>query len=227
MFNSKAIHYGLNQDYEAYADDRYVRCNNCNFICHLDRDITAPDGSHVGEGNIRPNTQLNGAVLADATTITVDSTAGFTTPSTGSITAIADVNGKRIRITSASHGLKGGIVTISSTTNHDGDFHIQEFATDTFDILGTFVATDTGTWTIKEHFYIYDAGTYATDGDVASTYTDATNAPKSDKVTYTGLSSTTFTGCIGATAHDDNMYVRGDVRAGSGCPQCGKLNYAG
>ena len=227
MLRSKAVHYGRNLDLVTYADDRYVRCNNCGFIAHLDRDTTAPNGSRVGDGITQPYTQLNGAVSADDTTITVDSTTGFLTPSTGSITAIADVNGKRIQLTSSAHGLSSGqIVTISGTTNHNGDFPIQESVTDTFDILGVFSATDTGTWTIKESFYIYDAGTYATSGDVSSTYTDASNAPKSNKVTYTGLNATTFTGCSGATDHDDDMYVRGDIQINSGCPMCGKLWYA-
>ena len=77
---------------------------------------------------------------------------------------------------------------------------------------------------MPEYIYIFDAGTYATSEDADSTYTDATNAPTSNKVSYTGKTSTTFTGCSGATAHDDDMYVKGDITT-SGCAQCGSLNW--
>lgn len=49
---SEAVKYGLNRDIpnRNLHDDRFVRCNHCNFICHLDRDMTAPRGSRVGNG---------------------------------------------------------------------------------------------------------------------------------------------------------------------------------
>jgi hypothetical protein len=138
--NSDAIHYGKNPDLGTYRDDHYVRCARCGFICNTDRDLKGT--GMMGWGTTQPNTLLNGAVLAAATTITVDSTTGFT--STG-------------------------------------------------------------------YIYIYDSST-------------ATGAPHMNKVTYTGLTGTTFTGCTGATAHDDNMVVRGD-QVNTGCPQCGTLRY--
>lgn len=46
-----------------------------------------------------------------------------------------------------------------------------------------------------------------------------------NKVTYTGTGATTFTGCTGATAHEDGMWVRGERKATGGCPHCGTYNY--
>ena len=157
MVYSDAVHHGRNFDLGAYKDDRYVRCNNCGFMCQLDRDKTAPKGSRLGDGIKQPETQLNGAVTTADTTITVDDASSF--PSSG-------------------------------------------------------------------YIYIFDTGTYATEGDASSTYTDATNAPNMNKVAYTGTSATSFTGCTSVTAHDDNMYVRGEVTVGMGCPLCGKLWYS-
>jgi len=77
---SKAVHYGRNFDNTAYADDRYVRCRQCGFMCHLDRDLRG--SGREGDGVYRPDTLLNGAVSIGDTTITVDSTDGF--PSSGS-----------------------------------------------------------------------------------------------------------------------------------------------
>ena len=47
---SKAVNYGRNLDNTVYSDDKYVRCRQCGFMCHLDRDMKAPDGSRVGDG---------------------------------------------------------------------------------------------------------------------------------------------------------------------------------
>lgn len=47
MVRSDAIYHGRNADKET---DRYKRCNRCGFICKIDRDISAPEGSHVGWG---------------------------------------------------------------------------------------------------------------------------------------------------------------------------------
>jgi hypothetical protein len=143
--------YGRNNNDGTYPEDMYIKCKKCGFIMNKAR-----HSKGWGEGNAQPNTLLNGAVLVDATTITVDSTTGF--PSSG-------------------------------------------------------------------YIYIYDVGSYATPGDVSSTYTDATNAPMCDRVAYTGTSATTFTGCTGARAHDDNMVVRGERTPTGGCPYCGTFNY--
>ena len=50
QIRSDAVHHGRNSDGGAYKDDRYVRCSRCNFICHLDRDQRAPEGSRLGWG---------------------------------------------------------------------------------------------------------------------------------------------------------------------------------
>lgn len=220
QLRNEGVTTGLNRDIATYPESGYIRCNRCGYIFNKKR---ANQGT--GDGISHPETQLNGAVTVGLATITVDSTTGFPTPDTGSITAFAN-NGKGTKVTSASHGLKGGKVVISSTTNYDGTFYIQDVTTNTFVIQKAYVADDaTGTWTVPEYIYIFDAGTYATTGDVDSTYTDATGAPRVDEVSYTGLSSTTFTGCSGAKAHDDDMYVRGEIRSTGGCPLCGTYEY--
>jgi len=223
MIDNDVETYGRNNNDGVYPENSYIRCKKCGWPIFTTRH---PKGR--GEGNTQPSTQLNGAVLVGATTITVDSTTGFPTPKTGTITAFAN-NGKGTKVTDATHGLKGGIVIISSTTNYNGTFYIQDVLTDSFVIQKKYVANDaTGTWTVPEYIYIYDTGTYAdwsTYEDVSKTYTAATNGPRTDKVYYTGLTGTTFTGCSGALAHDDNMYVLGERKASAGCSQCGTWNY--
>jgi hypothetical protein len=219
---------GLNNNEGTFPENALIRCKKCGYAMNKTRH---PKG--WGEGNTQASTQLNGAVSAAATTITVDSTTGFATPKTGSITAFASYRGgKNTQVTATAHGLKGGVVTISATTNYNGTFNIIEWLTNTFVIAKPYVADDaTGTWTVPEHIYIHDTGTYATvessttHYDVSSTYTAATGGPRIDKVSYTGLTSTTFTGCSGALAHDDNMYVRAERKASGGCAFCGTYEY--
>ena len=74
---SNAVKTGRNFDNTAYADDRYIRCKQCGFMCHLDRDMKAPDGSRVGDGVAQADTNLSKVVAIDDTTISVDSTTGF------------------------------------------------------------------------------------------------------------------------------------------------------
>jgi len=214
--------YGRNRNDGTYPESAYIRCLKCGWTMNT---VRHPNG--WGSGNTNVYTQLNGAVTASATTITVDSTTGFKTPKTGSITAFASVyGGKWAKVTDSAHGLKGGKVIISSTTNYNGTFYIQDVLTDSFVICKAYVADDaTGTWIQPEDINIYDVGTYSTSGDVSSTYTAATGGPRCDRVQYTGLTSTTFTGCTGVLAHDDNMYVRRDPDVTSGCPLCGTFNY--
>ena len=80
---SKAVHYGLNHDNTAYADDRYVRCRQCGFMCHLDRDLRAKGKS--GDGIAQADTALNGAIAIDDIIVTVDSTTGFASSGTAYI----------------------------------------------------------------------------------------------------------------------------------------------
>lgn len=223
--HSTSVTTGQNAEHPTWPD-RYVRCGNCGYICNLVRDIRNSEGSRKGDGFVRPETQLDGAVSAGDATITVDSTADFPTPASGSITALASAGRPGTTVTSTAHGLKGGIVTIENTTSYNGTFYIQDVTTDTFVIPVTFVADDaTGDWYQPEHFFISDAGTYATSEDCDSVYTAATGGPRFTQVSYTGITSTTFTGCVGANAHDDDMYVHGIPRAVQGCPFCGTLRY--
>jgi hypothetical protein len=53
--NSDAVNHGLNRDVGKYKDDRYVRCWNCGFICHLDRDPRVRRGTRVGDGITHPD----------------------------------------------------------------------------------------------------------------------------------------------------------------------------
>jgi hypothetical protein len=210
---------GRNRNDGSYPEAGFLRCKKCGQIMNKFKHHKG-----IGEGRVQPNTQLNGAVTAGDATINVDSTSGFNTPQTGSITAFSAFGGGT-KVTSASHGLKGGKVVISSTTNYDGTFYIQDVLPNSFVIQKPYTEDDaTGTWTVPDYILIYDAGTYATDEDVSSTYTDTEYAPTANRVSYTGLTVTTFTGCEGATSHDDNMYVRGMVR-GAGCPFCYTFNY--
>ena len=104
-----------------------LHCPNCGFIAHGDRDPRDRDGSRAGDGYARQSTQLASAVSIDDTTITVDSTTGFTSPSTGSITAFANVGypDRWTTVTSASHGLiDGEKINISGTTSYNGNFRI-------------------------------------------------------------------------------------------------------
>jgi len=47
---SEAVHSGMNLDVGDYKDDRQVRCGRCGFICNVDRDLHANDGSRIGWG---------------------------------------------------------------------------------------------------------------------------------------------------------------------------------
>ena len=212
--HSDSVTHGRNAEYVTPRDNKYIRCWNCGFMCNSDRDMSSSKGSTVGDGVTTPATLLDGAVLAGAIAITVDATTGFATPETGSITAFASGGRKRTTVTSASHGLKGGKVVITSTTNYNGTFYIDNIFTNTFDIHIAFVADDaTGTWTVPHYIYIHDTGS-------------ATSAPRVDKVLYTAIaSSTSFTTATGTVlAHDDNMYVKGETTY-AGCPFCGCLHY--
>ena len=211
---------GLNRSFRPFPESKWIKCSRCGHTMNISRH---PKGWQ--DGVTHPSTQLNGAVSAGAGTITVDSTTGFLTPLSGTITAFS---GLRIgtRVTDASHGLTGGLVTISGTTSYNGTFPIYNVMTDTFDIGAKFVSNDAaGTWIQPEYIFIHDAGTYATDEDVSSAYTAAAGGPRADRVSYTGLTATTFTGCVGALAHDDNRDVFGDVQASSGCPFCSTFQY--
>jgi len=158
--------------------------------------------------------------------ITLDGNSTFATPRTGSITAFATTRLGTV-VTAAAHGLKGGTVTITATTNYNGTFHMQDVTTNTFVIARKYVADDaTGTWTVPEYAYIHDTGSHDTAGDVATTYTAATNSPRVQEILYTGKSGTTqLTGVTGVTPHDDDMWVRQERKASSGCPMCGTFLY--
>ena len=43
-----------------------------------------------------------------------------------------------------------------------------------------------------------------------------------DKVEYTGITSTSFTGCTSVSVHSTGMMVRGEIVT-AGCPQCGSF----
>lgn len=214
ILRSTAIKHGENADEGYPPDDRYVYCGNCHYLANLDRDSHEPYGSRGGDGIKTAETALDGAITTASTTVTVDSTNGFPTPSTGSITAFS---AKRLgtTVTSASHGLKGGKVIITGTTNYNGTFPISNVTTNTFDIGINYTADDaTGTWTVPEFFYIYDEAS------------DASTGSQSERVQYTGLTSTTFTGCTGIDrAHDDDSVVRAEPVCMGGCPNCGSLVY--
>jgi hypothetical protein len=71
---------------------------------------------------------------------------------TGSISAFADAGGGKVTVTSPTHGLGNGAhVTITGTTNYNGDFIISNVTTNTFEIVNTWVSDDaTGAWDAGE-----------------------------------------------------------------------------
>jgi len=72
---------------------------------------------------------------------------------TGSINAFADAGGGKVTVTSSStHGLGNGAhVTITGTTNYNGDFIVSNVTTNTFDIVDTWVSDDaSGAWDAGE-----------------------------------------------------------------------------
>ena len=224
---STAVTTGRNAENAMPRDGTYVRCWNCHQVVSTDRNIRMSNGSHAGDGVTQPSTQLDGAVLAGAIAITVDSTTGFATPATGSITAFASGGRNGTLVTTAAHGLKTGKVIITGTTNYNGTFPIDNITTDTFNIHKPYVDDDaTGTWTVPHYIYIHDISTRTDDDDAASTQTIATGSPRVDKVLYTAIASTTSFTTATATvlAHDDDMYVKGDTTY-IGCPFCGCLHY--
>jgi hypothetical protein len=65
--------------------------------------------------------------------------------SSTSITSVANGTGGKVTVTSANHGLvNGDTATITGTENYNGNYEISNITTDTFDIIATWVATDTG-----------------------------------------------------------------------------------
>jgi len=84
---------------------------------------------------------------------------------TGDITAFADAGGGEVTVTSAAHGRSNGErVEISGTTNYNGTFTIEDVTTDTFNIVDTWVATETGVWNLVEYWY---QGRYISDVDTS------------------------------------------------------------
>ncbi len=153
IIDSNVTTHGRNRNDGVPSEHTRIRCKKCGMTMSK---VTRPKG--WGQGRSQVSTQISQPVNAGATTINVDSTADFPTPVTGSITAFASNGTLGTKVTSAAHGLKGGKVTITSTTNYNGVFYIQDVLTNSFVIAKSYVANDaTGTWTIPETIYIYDS----------------------------------------------------------------------
>ena len=67
--DSDGVNHGLNRDVGKYDDHGYIRCNNCGFICHIDRDAHSQRGDKTGDGITHPE-----VVEYDASTVTYDGT---------------------------------------------------------------------------------------------------------------------------------------------------------
>lgn len=65
---SRAVNTGLNQDKDTLRDDRYVRCKQCGYLCHLDRDIKGHKYSQLGDGNDYDDSTYGDDDRADPTT---------------------------------------------------------------------------------------------------------------------------------------------------------------
>lgn len=62
------------------------------------------------------------------------------------ITAVADGGGGEITVSAAGHEYTpGDIITQAGTTSYNGDFVVQSVSGDTYNVIDTFVATETGT----------------------------------------------------------------------------------
>lgn len=70
----------------------------------------------------------------------------------GTITAFSDAGGGKVSVASTANKLVDGqVVTISGTTNYNGDYTISSASTNSFSITATWVANDgTSLWTIKQ-----------------------------------------------------------------------------
>lgn len=70
----------------------------------------------------------------------------FVAGETNAFTAVADGGGGEITITATGHGFQAGEhVTISGTTNYNGNYEVQSINGNDFNITATYVATETGT----------------------------------------------------------------------------------
>jgi hypothetical protein len=63
------------------------------------------------------------------------------------------------------------------------------------------------------YIYIYDSGL------------PLSTPSQVNKVAYTGVTGTSFTGCTSAKAHGDDMDVRDEPKDTGGCPFCGSFEY--
>lgn len=83
----------------------------------------------------------------------------FDAGSTGKVTHVGNNGGDTIRVTCVSHGLSDeAIISIRGTTSYNGVFEIDSINADTFDIVTTYVADESGNWDEGSHLI---AGTTA------------------------------------------------------------------
>lgn len=66
---AEPVRYGRNASTPLYDENRYIKCDHCGFICHLDRDARARRGSKEGDGVSYPDT-----VTYDEADVTYDGT---------------------------------------------------------------------------------------------------------------------------------------------------------
>lgn len=70
------------------------------------------------------------------------------TPTTGSISAVADAGAGYVRMTTTSHNLSSGdTVAVTGTTDYNGSFTVGNVSSTTFCIPETYTSSQTGTWT--------------------------------------------------------------------------------
>ena len=82
-----------------------------------------------------------------------------TTPTTGSITAIADGGGGEITLTSTAHGkVAGDKIIISGTTDYDGLFVVISVTTNTINIAEVYTSSQTGDWYTSSMVLISEIG---------------------------------------------------------------------
>jgi hypothetical protein len=96
----------------------------------------------------------------------------FTAGKTGPIASVAEGTGGdgKVTVTDVAHGLvNGDYITISGSTNYNGQYLVTKLTDDTFEITAAWVATNTGTWNMGDYLTITNAGVYMVDWNTSAT----------------------------------------------------------
>lgn len=90
----------------------------------------------------------------------------YTAGKTGPIASVAEgtADDGKVTVTDVAHGLlTGDYITISNSTDYDGQFVVTRLTADTFEIAETWTETRTGTWIMGDYLRVAEAGVYRID----------------------------------------------------------------